>query len=76
MVEQQYSFAAICHRKLLRWALRMPGVSQARAALRAQVEEQALPQLAALAPADGQPRILMSGAVVSRPGAGCPSVHT
>ena len=76
MVEQQYSFAEICHRKRLRWDLRMPERSQAWAALRAQVEEQALPQLAALAPADGQPRILMSGAVVSRPGAGCQSFHT
>ena len=55
MVEQQYSFAEICHRKRLRWDLRMPEGSQAWAALRAQVEEQALPQLAALAPADGQP---------------------
>ena len=76
MVEQQYSFAEICHRKRLRWDLRMPECSTAWAALRAQVEEQALPQLAALAPDGGAaPRILMSGAVVSRPGAGCQSFH-
>ena len=76
MVEQQYSFAEICHRKRLRWDLRMPECSTAWAALRAQVEEQALPQLAALAPGGGAtPRILMSGAVVSRPGAGCQFFH-
>lgn len=54
----------------------MPECSTAWAALRAQVEEQALPQLAALTPGGGAtPRILMSGAVVSRPGAGCQSFH-
>ena len=54
----------------------MPECSLAWAALRAQVEEQALPQLAALVPGGGAtPRILMSGAVVSRPGAGPQSFH-
>ena len=42
MVEQQYSFAEICHRKRLRWDLRMPEGSQALAALRAQVEQEAV----------------------------------
>ena len=76
VVEQQYSFAEICHRKRLRWDLRMPERSTAWAALLAQVEEQALPQLAALVPGGGvTPRILMSGAVVSRPGASHQSFH-
>ena len=75
VVEQQYSFSEICHRKRLRWDLRMPGSCGAWSALAAHVEAQALPRLAALARDGAQPRVLMSGAVVSRAGAGPQSFH-
>lgn len=81
VVEQQYSFAEICHRKRLRWDLKMPPCEE-WAALERHVVAEAVPllhELSATALGCGEaapvPRIIMSGAVVSRPGAGPQSFH-
>lgn len=71
--EQAYSFREICHRQRLRWDVRMPGDCSAWQTLCDSALEQATPLLRALCP---EPRVLMSGAVVSRPGAVAQGFHT
>jgi len=70
VLEQQYSFNEICHRKRLRWDVRMPTECKAWQQLTAQAFELAQPVLRELC-ADGcEPRV-----VISRPGAGPQSFH-
>ena len=85
--EQQYSFNEICHRKRLRWDCRMgrsgdggessdEGMAAWNALCERAVELATPAILAASGAADCQKvRILMSGAVVSRPGALEQSFH-
>ena len=74
-VEQHYSFSEINHRARLRWDLRMPDSSEAFHMLCEHAFEQATPVLQELTGCE-QPRLVMSGAVVSRPGASAQHVHT
>lgn len=74
-VEQHYSFSEINHRARLRWDLRMPDSSEAFHTLCQHAFEQATPVLQELTGCE-QPRLVMSGAVVSRPGASAQHVHT
>jgi len=81
VIEQQYSFREICHRKRLRWDVRMPD-SAAWQELCARAVEAATPVVheacgAGVAEGGGAPplRVLMTGAVISRPGAGAQSFH-
>lgn len=77
VLAQQYSFHEICHRKRLRWDLRMPATCDPWNALISAALKEASPLLEALCEAEGgdAPRIVMAGAVVSREGAGPQSFH-
>ena len=89
-LEQNYNFAEICHRSRKRWDMRVPG--EAVSALTSAAVQASLPvilgldrlplhpdegrlPLARRLPA-GKPRTLMTGAVVSQPGARAQRFHT
>jgi len=76
VVEQQYSFAEICHRKRLRWDIRMPETPAWAALCRSAVESAGPYIREACGGSPGEEvRVIMSGAVVSRPGALEQSFH-
>ena len=89
-LEQNYNFAEICHRSRKRWDMRVPG--EAVSALTSTAVQASLPvilgldrlplhpdegrlPLARRLPA-GKPRTLMTGAIVSQPGARAQRFHT
>ena len=89
-LEQNYNFAEICHRSRKRWDMRVPG--EAVSALTSAAVQASLPvilgldrlplhpdegrlPLARRLPA-GKPRTLMTGAIVSQPGARAQRFHT
>jgi hypothetical protein len=88
-LEQNYNFAEICHRSRKRWDMRVPG--EAVSALTSAAVQAALPVVLGLdqlpshpdegcvpltrrIPA-GKPRMLMTGAIVSHPGATAQRFH-
>ena len=74
--EMHYSFTEICHRAPLRWDLRMPEESApAFNDLCQEAFQQSTPALRQLTGCEA-PRLVMSGAVVSRAGAKSQHVHT
>ena len=77
VLEQQYSFNEICHRKRLRWDMRLPEdtANGAWRELTASAVEQAMPVLRELCDEGHDPSVRMAGVVVSRPGAGPQSFH-
>lgn len=73
---QHYSFSEICHRARLRWDLRMPKESKAFHAVCEEALRQVAPVLQNSTGCKEPPRLVMAGAVVSRPGAMPQHVHT
>ena len=67
---QQYSFATICHRQQLRWDLRLPDTPEWQ-----RLCAQALQRVEAAISPDAPLRVVMTGCVVSKPGAGSQSWH-
>jgi uncharacterized protein YfcZ (UPF0381/DUF406 family) len=75
-IEQQYVFQDITHRRRLRWDFQMPNDCSAWKALVNAAVNKAMPLFEELCDCDAVPRVVMSGAVVSRRGAGLQSFHT
>mmetsp|Transcript_35628 Transcript_35628/g.72616 ORF Transcript_35628/g.72616 Transcript_35628/m.72616 type:complete len:365 (-) Transcript_35628:172-1266(-) len=76
LIEQQYSFSEICHRKRLRWDLRMPRTRAWDEMCRLAVEVAApVLRTACNCADDAEVHVVMSGVVTSRPGALQQSFH-
>ena len=73
-IEQHYTFGEIAHRQRLRWDLRLPATDAAWASACTAAVAAVRPVLEQLHPAC-EPRMLMSGVLISRPGAKTQNWH-